>query len=149
MGERWPQGQAVTGRILPRDLVAPIERAMSPPRPPSRTPWIALAAALVLLVQGAFPTWAVARAMADTPFAVTMCGEGAGRDDKVPAQHDSRDCCDPCVFAVALAAPAPTTLPAPVRYAVAARPGAFFTDAPSTRARDPPRPPSQAPPKTI
>lgn len=128
------------------------ERAMFPGRTAPRTPWIALAAALVLLVQGAFPSWAVARATGDSPFAVTMCEPGSGnaaRDDKAPAGHDTRDCCDPCICAAALAVPAQAALDEPVRYALTIAPPAAIADAPSARARDPPRPPSQAPPQTV
>lgn len=131
---------------------------MSPPRParrpsaPRRTYGTALIAALVLLVQGAFPTWAVARAVGAAPLMIQMCSQGGETYallDHAPAHQTQHDCCDPAVFAAALPAPGPEVLAKPVRYAVPTHAAAVIAGAPSTRARDPPRPPSQAPPQTV
>lgn len=109
-------------------------------------------AALVLLVQGAFPTWAVAGAIGGAPMMIQMCSEGGKTYallDPAPGHQTRHDCCDPAVFAAALPAPAPEALAQPVRYAVPVQPAAAVAGAPTTRARDPPRPPSQAPPQTV
>lgn len=109
-------------------------------------------AVLVLLVQGAFPTWAVARAVGAAPMVLQMCAEGGERfalADQVPGHQSRHDCCDPFVFAAALAAPPPQGPAEPMRYASPAERLIVVADAPSTRARDPPRPPSQAPPRTV
>lgn len=131
-----------------------MQRPMSQPRRARRptAPWTALIAALVLLVQGAFPTWAVARAVGAAPMTIQMCSEGGKSHtllDHAPGQQTQHDCCDPAVFAAALPAPAPEILAQPVRYAVPAHKAADLVGVPSTRVRDPPRPPSQAPPQTV
>lgn len=131
---------------------APMHAPMASPRRHrgDRPLWTALLAALVLLVQGLSPAGAMAHASGGQVLIEICTHEGAKTIavDTEQAPPTAMDCCDHCVMATALAAPASGST-IPVRFAMAQRAVLGAAVTPSARSRAPPRPPSIGPPLNV
>jgi hypothetical protein len=125
-----------------------VPRLSFPSRSAGPRPWIALLAALALVLQGLIPAAALAHDHAGliqlcTAHGVKLVG---APDDHGKGGHFGGLACEQCVMAsFAAVGAAPPAPPLPVRWTWLVRLPAAPAAAPPP-ARAPPRPPSQGPP---